>query len=79
MPEDDGRELEKLESAEPQAAHRAVEFHCPNTGAIVDLGIEGEALDKAQAEMLVLNRCPACQMEHVVTKEDLFIATEESA
>ena len=79
MPEDDGQNVEELKAGRQQDPHPAVEFHCPNTGAIVDLGVEGDALDEAQGATLVLKRCPACQLEHVVTKEDLFLATEASA
>ena len=56
----------------------AIQCHCPDTGAIVDLGIEAETLDEVQDGTLVLKHCPACQLEHQVTKEDLFLAPEVS-
>jgi len=56
-----------------------IRCHCPNTGAIVSLGIHAETLDDVQFYALMLKNCPSCQSDHEITKEDLFIDREVSA
>jgi hypothetical protein len=54
----------------------AIQFHCPETGAIVDLGIHAETLDDVRFRTLFLKDCPSCQLDHELSKEDLFIDRE---
>jgi hypothetical protein len=56
-----------------------IHCHCPNNGAIVDLGIHAETLDDVQFHALILKNCPACQSDHEIAKDDLFIDREVSA
>jgi hypothetical protein len=56
-----------------------IQCHCPNNGAIVDLGIHAETLDEVQFHALILKNCPACQSDHEITKDDLFMEPEVSA
>jgi hypothetical protein len=56
-----------------------IHCHCPNNGAIVSLGIHAETLDDVQFYALILKNCPACQSDHEITKDDLFIDREVSA
>jgi hypothetical protein len=56
-----------------------IHCHCPNTGAIVSLGIHAETLDDVQFYALILKNCPSCQSDHEITKDDLFIDREVSA
>jgi hypothetical protein len=56
-----------------------IHCHCPNNGAIVSLGIHADSLDDVQFSALILKRCPACQSDHEITKDDLFIDREVPA
>jgi hypothetical protein len=56
----------------------AVQCHCPNTGAIVSLGITAETLDDVRVPTLALKNCPACQSDHEFTKEALFLDSDAS-
>ena len=53
-----------------------IHCHCPNTGAIVSLGIHAESLDDVQFHALILKNCPACQSDHEIAKDEMFIERE---
>ena len=52
---------------------RPISYHCPETGAGVNLNVTAKSLEEVQFRTMTIEACAACGNDHKLEKADLYL------